>query len=81
MAALVVSPDTPASIYAVIHEGVWASSNGGSSWTQVTETPPSAFAFDPGSASTLYAGVRGTVMKSTDGGKSWRTTRLKRPAT
>jgi hypothetical protein len=62
--------------------GVWRSSNGGGSWTPLTESLGSlsvgSLAIDPTNAATLYLGLGdpfdGTgvgLVKSTDGGNTW----------
>ena len=57
--------------------GVFKTTNGGASWTQLTATANPAFywvnklVISPNDASTLYAGTRHGVYKTIDGGQTW----------
>ncbi|MTE27302.1 VPS10 domain-containing protein [Winogradskyella ouciana] len=56
--------------------GVWKSTDGGSSWTVLTDNLANidvyALAIDPLNSSTYYWGSNGgTIFKSTDGGSTW----------
>jgi len=73
--ALAIDPVTPSTIYAGGRGGVYKSTNGGASWSQMssglTSTDIMALAIDPVTPSTIYAGGRGGVYKSTNGGANW----------
>jgi photosystem II stability/assembly factor-like uncharacterized protein len=55
---------------------VFLSTNGGTTWADVTGTLPdvavSAFAFDPVTAATFYVGTDVGVFRTTDGGLTWQ---------
>ena len=55
---------------------VYLSTNGGTSWSNVTGNLPdvavSAFVFDPVSANTFYVGTDVGVFRTTDGGATWQ---------
>lgn len=86
--ALVIDPGSVSTMYAAgVAGGVWKTTNGGASWTPLTDTllPNLAVAsldMDPTNSQVLYAGtgegffnldaVRGAgIFKTTDGGLSW----------
>lgn len=83
VSAIVIHPSDVNTIYAAFSGGgVWKTTNGGSSWTPLTESLGSlsvgALAMDPANTNTLYLGLGdafdGTgigMMKSTDGGATW----------
>ncbi len=70
-----MSPTTPHRLYAfVVGHGLFASADGGRSWTALTDRlPGDVMALATGPApSVLYAGsMRAGVLKSTDGGRTW----------
>lgn len=55
------------------YDGIYKSTNGGTSWTHQSSGGASALAISPTNANTLYkiTGMCGTVSKSTDGGVTW----------
>jgi subtilase family serine protease/photosystem II stability/assembly factor-like uncharacterized protein len=86
--ALVVDPADPRVLYAGgVAGGVWKTTNGGSSWTALTDTllpnlAIASLAIDPAHPNVVYAGtgegvfngdaVRGAgIFKTSDGGASW----------
>src|SRR6185369_7984430 len=75
--ALAIDPNNSDTIYAGSDwEGVFKSTNGGGSWSQINSglTSPYvyALAIDPTTSSTIYAGTYyGGVFKSTNGGQNW----------
>lgn len=74
--ALAVAPNTPNTIYTASFEGVFRSSDGGTTWTKATGnglsgTSPNAMAVDPTNASVVYVGTFGNLFKTTDGGNNW----------
>lgn len=85
--AIVVDPRNSNVIYiGAAQGGVWKSSDGGSSWTPLTDNQPSlaigALALDPNNPDVVYAGTGepslgggnyygAGLLKSTDGGQSW----------
>lgn len=85
---LVFAPGNPNVAYlAAVAGGVWKTTNGGSSWTQLTDLlipniAVNSLAIDPTNANVVYAGtgegyfnadgVRGAgIFKSSDGGATW----------
>ncbi len=77
---LAIDPSDPAIIYAGVEsDGVFKSSDGGSSWGPINKglTSPmvNTLVVDNTNPTTVYAGTRGKgVFKSTDGGLSWTPT-------
>lgn len=84
---LVIHPSSPATMWSAgVAGGVWKSTNGGSTWTPVSDLlaniAVNSLALDPGNPNVLYAGtgegyynadgVRGAgIFKSTDGGSNF----------
>ena len=76
--ALAQAPSDSHILYAGTLEGVFRSSDGGATWTQIS--PPDSheiheiesLAVDPGNADTVYAGTWHLPWKTSDGGKTWR---------
>jgi len=91
--ALAVDPTNPIIVYLGAAEGgVWKTTNGGTSWTPLTDTQVSlavgSIAIDPSNHATVYVGTGegnnnqdvyygAGILKSTDGGSTW--TRLSGP--
>ncbi|MBJ6723431.1 putative Ig domain-containing protein, partial [Geomesophilobacter sediminis] len=53
------------------YTGVYRSTDGGSSWSEVYSGQVSAVAIDPANEDTIYAGTWNGVFQSTDGGDTW----------
>ena len=75
--AVVIDPQNPEIVYAATDEnGVYKSTDGGSSWTTISRGLNSywvnALAIDPQNPTTLYAGTFTGVYKSTDAGGRWQ---------
>ena len=77
---LALDPTTPTTVYAGLWDGVFKSTDGGTSWSPATtgltcgtsSCEVTALALDPTTPTTLYAGTSSDgVFKSTDGGGSW----------
>jgi len=76
--ALAQAPSDSHILYAGTLEGVFRSSDGGATWTQIS--PPDSheiheiesLAVDPGNPDTVYAGTWHLPWKTSDGGKTWR---------
>ena len=66
--------------YASGGKGIFKSTDGGSTWTEMNNGLPdlyvAALAIDPSSPSTIYAGTLKGLCKSTDGGTSWAKTKI-----
>ena len=77
IAAIVIDPLTPATVYAAaLGAGVFKSTDGGGEWTPInnglTTTQIRAMAIDPLRPSTLYAGSGGAgLFRTVDGGANW----------
>lgn len=77
--SLVIDPQNPANLYvgssALFTDGVYRSTNAGSSWTWVTSgldnTKVLALAIDPQTPTTIYAGTEGGVYRSTNSADNW----------
>jgi len=72
--SLVIDPNNPQTLYAGTGNGVFKSSNGGSSWLPIglTGSYINSILVDPSHLLTLYAGTQsGGVYKTTDGGTTW----------
>ena len=79
--ALATVPGNPAALYAGTPEGVFQSTDGGASWSNIgLSMGVTALALDPGDPNTIYAAAGGAtyfssgfqgLFKSTDGGASW----------
>jgi photosystem II stability/assembly factor-like uncharacterized protein len=73
---LAVAPNTPNTLYAASFEGVFRSTDGGTSWTKATGnglsgTFANTMAVDPSNASVVFLGTFGNLFKTTDGGNNW----------
>jgi ligand-binding sensor domain-containing protein len=73
--ALLLDPVSASTVYAGTDGGLFKSTDGGLSWTPVTNgltaTGIYSLLADPAAPSTFYAGTDGGVFKSTDRGASW----------
>jgi photosystem II stability/assembly factor-like uncharacterized protein len=70
---LAIDPREPATLYAWGDEGVFKSTDAGSSWRAVGLKGHNvwALAIDPRHRQTVYAGTESGLFRSTDGGRSW----------
>ncbi len=69
---ILVNPNNPQIVMAFASNGTWRSTNGGTSWTQVSTAACKDAEFKPGDPNTVYAA--GTAFRrSTDGGATWTT--------
>ena len=71
---LAIDPSNPATLYAGTCAGLYKSTNGGGSWSQVNNGLPilsNPVVIDPSNPDTLYAGTSAGLYKSTNGGGSW----------
>jgi photosystem II stability/assembly factor-like uncharacterized protein len=73
--AVAINPATPATLYARTDYGLFRSTDGGVSWTDIRSYLTSivlSLAVDPVNPATLYAGTSvGGVIQSTNGGETW----------
>ena len=81
--SMAIDPINPSKIYAGTIEGIYRSTDGGSTWMSPGKRSPGlggltpgALAIDPKTPSTLYAANISGVSKSTDSGDSWTQTAL-----
>jgi photosystem II stability/assembly factor-like uncharacterized protein len=73
--AIAIDPADSKIVYAGGWGNVFKSTNGGSSWTDVTDEPwtrVGALAVDPTRPSVVYAGTDRGIAKTMDGGRHWR---------
>lgn len=72
-----VDPQNPNIVYAGTADGdnggsgLWKSTDGGVSWTNLGAADVYATAIDPRNPGTIYAVWNGSLAKSTDGGQTW----------
>lgn len=79
--ALAIDPGQPNTLYVggwyttdVLREGLFKSTDGGATWTEITGTigeEPKAIVIDPSDTSRLYVGTTAGVYRSSDGGLTW----------
>jgi photosystem II stability/assembly factor-like uncharacterized protein len=75
--ALVMAPSDPQKLFAGTLEGVFRSSDGGSSWSQISPKDHAeirnveSLAVDPRDSNVVYAGTWHLPWKTSDGGASW----------
>jgi hypothetical protein len=70
---VMVHPNASNIVYATGSNGIWRSTNGGTSWTQTSTTTAEDIKMQPNSASIMYATSSGstTFRRSIDSGKTW----------
>lgn len=71
--SILIDPQTPTTVYVGTDAGLFKSTDGASSWSQLGNDLPDLRprAIDPQTPTTLYARGSGGLFKSTDGGNSW----------
>lgn len=70
--AIVINQTTPSKIYVGTSQGIFRSSNGGSTWQKNNgEAHSFALAIDDQNSNVLYAGCLNCCYKSVDGGENW----------
>ncbi len=70
--ALVMDPTDPAVLYATADKGLFKSTDGAASWSQLSVGErPYMVAVDPGSPTALYVSATDGFYKSSDGGATW----------
>jgi photosystem II stability/assembly factor-like uncharacterized protein len=70
--AIVIDPISPESVYAAMDNGVWRSSNGGTSWSSVLTGRATDLIMNPDTPAVIYTAISGAgLYKSTDGGSTW----------
>jgi len=67
---LLIHPDNPDTVFAGTSNGIYRTTNGGSTWTQLQTGQFFDLEFKPGSPSTIYASGS-DVYKSTNNGNTW----------
>ncbi|MFY9824498.1 MAG: hypothetical protein WAM82_24190 [Thermoanaerobaculia bacterium] len=70
---LATDPRDPQVVYAAAYQGLFASRDGGRTWTGFSLPPPiNVVAVAPGQPATIYAGGE-KIFRSGDGGRTWQT--------
>ncbi len=67
---LLINPNNPAILLAAASNGVWRTTNSGTSWTLVKAGYIDDIEFNAGNPNTVYAATD-SVFRSTDGGATW----------
>ncbi|HZV70596.1 MAG TPA: hypothetical protein VFG10_13675 [Saprospiraceae bacterium] len=68
---LVQDPNNANVLLAATNQGIYRTSNGGNSWTQVLTGLTFEIKFKPGSSGFVYATQNGSFFRSPDGGVTW----------
>lgn len=69
---LLIDPNNNNTLYAATTNGLYKTTDGGTSWTQTTGTSFIDIEFKPGNSSVIYGSTtNGTIYKSTNSGASW----------
>ena len=75
VSTIAVDPANTSRLYIGTQEGIFRSTDGGSSWISISDglknTDVLTLAIDPVNTRTLYAGTRSGAFKSINGGDSW----------
>jgi photosystem II stability/assembly factor-like uncharacterized protein len=75
--ALAIAPNAPNTIYAGTTDGIYRSTDAGTTWTKTPSAGLSSSSFantiavDPSNASVVYLGLSFAFFKSVDGGNNW----------
>ena len=68
---LIMDNSNPDILYAATYSGIYKTSNGGNTWTNLRPGAYYDIEFNPGTHSTMYAGDSLGVLRSTDSGVNW----------
>lgn len=72
---IVVNPKAPATLYAATQNGLFKSTDSGSSWRKASSGLPNtvvnSLAIDPANPQVLYVAIERTIFKTLDGGGAW----------
>jgi hypothetical protein len=73
-----IMPGASKTLFVGAEQGIYKSTDGGSSWTIKSKTVVSAFSFDATNPSLIYASdiFEGNALVSTDGGETWSPTKF-----
>lgn len=69
--ALASAHAAPERLHAVLPSGLWASGDGGVTWTQQSDLRATALAIDPKNPNHIVAATDGGLSQSRDGGTTW----------
>ena len=75
VAAFASDPTPKPVMFAALPDGLWKSSDGGTTWQRLASAPGgiTALTLQPNRYEVVFAGTaEGRIFKSTDGGKSWQ---------
>ena len=67
---LIINPTNPLILLAACSDGIWRTTNGGTTWSQVANMITYDLEFQPGNPQIIYAGAN-EVYQSTNGGQSF----------
>lgn len=70
---ILIHPTSNNIVFACASNGIFRSTNSGTSWTQVRSITKEDIEFKPGDPSIMYAAGTTEIVKSTDGGLTWST--------
>jgi photosystem II stability/assembly factor-like uncharacterized protein len=68
---IVQHPTTANTLLASATDGIYKTTNGGTTWSNVDGQETYDLEYDPNNASIMYASGSGDILKSTDGGDTW----------
>ncbi|MCU0433613.1 MAG: T9SS type A sorting domain-containing protein [Bacteroidia bacterium] len=70
---ILIHPSNSSIVFAAASNGVFRSTNGGTSWAQVHTLMKEDMEFKPGDPNTMYASGTGSIIRSLDNGVTWTT--------
>jgi hypothetical protein len=68
---ILIHPSNSSIVFAAASNGIFRSTNGGTSWTQVHTSSKEDIEFKPGDPNTMYSAGSSSIVRSTDNGVTW----------